>query len=168
VLFEDNFDTGLKPDWEVVAGDWRIANGALTTLTYDGWSYILVGDPSWAEYAVELDVSYGGWCTIASVFITAKDFHNMIMWETAPCGDTALYVKQDGKVKRLVTGGRVQADRTRLRLEVREGFYIGYVNNQQVFSINDPTFKQGRAGLAIECEGQCNRIDNFRVVALDN
>lgn len=57
--FSDNFDGGLKAEWQRQAGEWGIVNGRLTLTDISerpaiGW--ITVGHESWSNYAVECDI----------------------------------------------------------------------------------------------------------------
>jgi hypothetical protein len=59
-LFEDDFDAGLRPEWEIVQGTWGTASGQFTLIDVSERPTIgmaLVGDTSWDNYVVEFDVT---------------------------------------------------------------------------------------------------------------
>lgn len=56
VLFEDNFDQGLSPNWTVIFGDPIIAQGQLSG---NGRTFISVGDVSWKNYEMSIKVRLG-------------------------------------------------------------------------------------------------------------
>jgi hypothetical protein len=83
VLFEDNFDAGLSPDWEVISGNPIIVNGMLTT-AQDTW--LLVGDPEWINYSLEFRTdSKNGffWEGYNAVGIHVLDIDNMYAYKWA-------------------------------------------------------------------------------------
>ena len=58
--FEDDFDMGPRPEWEIVQGKWGTAKGQFTLIDISERPAIgiaLVGDTSWDNYAVEFDVT---------------------------------------------------------------------------------------------------------------
>ncbi|HRN67001.1 MAG TPA: hypothetical protein PK205_04530 [Promineifilum sp.] len=53
--FADNFDAGLRPEWKLETDDaWASVNGRLTSLRH-GYPMV-VGDESWTDYTLSLDV----------------------------------------------------------------------------------------------------------------
>lgn len=53
--FADNFDAGLRPEWELETDDaWASVNGRLTNLRNE--SSLIVGDENWTDYTLSLDV----------------------------------------------------------------------------------------------------------------
>jgi hypothetical protein len=53
ILFEDNFDTGIKPGWVINGNNYGSTNGQLLS---KGWFNAQIGDSSWHNYAVEFDL----------------------------------------------------------------------------------------------------------------
>ena len=171
LLFADNFDGGLSPDWRVISGQWRVVNGEISTpLDHDTASYLLVGEPDWHNYSVELKVYYRARCHwVLGVLVAAKDTDNAIVWESAPCSGSTLSIRKNGKQSVLVAGGGVR-DGSRLRLDVKDGFYFGYIDGRQVFSVNDDTYGAGLVGFGIGCyvyPGCTMSVDDFSITALE-
>src|SRR5574341_267974 len=62
ILFQDNFQNGLNPEWQQYSGKWIVSNGKLT-LVYDPsnaytdtYSWIGVENPNWKNYIVSLTI----------------------------------------------------------------------------------------------------------------
>jgi len=65
ILFEDDFETGLRPEWTIGSpgcdsphGSWTIEAGQLCAKveTYEECTSAVVGNPSWVDYAISFDV----------------------------------------------------------------------------------------------------------------
>lgn len=59
VLFEDDFDHGMRPQWRTdPLGSWSGANGdfVATDFRKDLYAFALVGDSSWKDYCVDVDM----------------------------------------------------------------------------------------------------------------
>lgn len=70
--FVDTFDTGLRPEWELEADDaWASVNGQLTNLR-TGYSMI-VGDESWTDYTLSLDVIQSNDSCFLAIFVDDDD-----------------------------------------------------------------------------------------------
>jgi hypothetical protein len=54
VLFEDNFDKGLKPEW--YAPDWSVYDGMLVPHMADAYSFATVEEPFMWDYAIDFDL----------------------------------------------------------------------------------------------------------------
>jgi hypothetical protein len=62
ILFQDDFDNGLSPQWNVLGGEYSIINDMVTTNEDVG---LRVGDSSWGDYKVQMRVKpSGGYWTI--------------------------------------------------------------------------------------------------------
>ncbi len=57
-LFWDDFETGIRPEWQMSGNNYSMVNGQLSSL---GWFTAYIGDTSWANYAVEFDLPYLIW-----------------------------------------------------------------------------------------------------------
>jgi hypothetical protein len=60
VLFQDDFENGLKREWIKYSGQWVVADGKLTEVYQDSYSemysWIGVENPSWKNYTVDLTI----------------------------------------------------------------------------------------------------------------
>lgn len=63
--YEENFDDGKADDWELVSGDWRVEDGALTQFEVVGKgggearnraAAYAVGDEAWKDYTFEVKI----------------------------------------------------------------------------------------------------------------
>jgi hypothetical protein len=171
--FADNFDAGLKPEWVTLSGDWRIANGRLTTLTRDKFSYVFVGDLTWQDYVIDVDFDDGGgslWGEPVAIIVRAQDINNFVMF-ALELHTSYWKVRQEGEWKELIKGEgsywhRPSNSRGHLRVEIRGNFYKAYFDDTSWISINDNTFAKGQVGLGIYCEDTCATFDNFKVSEL--
>jgi len=59
--FEDNFDSGPKPEWQPLIGTWRMIDGTLTADEQNRWNMTFVGDERWKDYTVNVDVLPYNW-----------------------------------------------------------------------------------------------------------
>lgn len=171
VLFEDDFTDVLDPQWEVVKGDWRTANGELTTISRDEeWSVMLVGDDEWTDYAVELDLNTNNDVYSSfQVLVRARDWDNGMAFWTVDYREPKWFSQEGGESTLLVEGKRPNDQSQKLRVEVKGDMYTAYINGVKWISINDPTFSKGKVGVAMYCDSRsnCNVVDNFKVIALD-
>jgi len=168
--FEDNFDAGLRPEWFTWSGDWRIANGRLTTLTRRRLSCVAVGDPTWKDYAIETYFRGGVTNAYLGIIMRAQDVNNLVMFKLGLHG-SSLRVKQAGQERELLGGAGTYWHTPSntsgyLRLEVRGDFYEVYYDDKFWLSINDDTFSSGLVGLCAYCDNNCAAFDNFKVVEL--
>jgi len=53
----DDFDDGDVDDWDEVVGKWKLEDGAYAEKTGLQYSKTLLGDVSWTDYTVEVDVT---------------------------------------------------------------------------------------------------------------
>jgi len=65
ILFQDNFDSGIKADWVIVEGKWLTADGRLTLLrsessTFKGDDEIAVNNPNWLNYILSVTINTPG------------------------------------------------------------------------------------------------------------
>ena len=168
LLFEDTFDLAIKPEWEILSGDWRFKNNLLTTISRDGeWSCMLVGDTDWDDYAIEVKTVLPRYEPLR-LYLRAQSLNNAMYVSTKHIWggrwDAGLFIVQDGESTVLVRGPGVPEEST-LRFEVRGDFYTFYVDGIRRLSINDPTYGTGLAGFCLYCESDldCNYIKSFRV-----
>ena len=173
-LFADDFDTGIKPDWQKVSGDWRFMNSMLTTLSRDDESsLVLVGDPSWTDYSIDLviDADSGAYLeSYVDVIAHAQDASNYVFYRVHSSGISksrlGWWIMKNGETTRL-TYDNILANDLRARVEVRGDIYTAYLDDEKMSSIQEPSFGAGRVGIRLHCFGErCCNIDDFQVRAL--
>lgn len=173
--FEDNFDQGPKEEWEVLQGTWRMVDGAYGTDERFEWSYVVMGDPGWQDYSIEVDVAGRGLGTTKAIafLVRTKDLNTGMRFYIDPWSAWwALH--QDGTAREIAKSeGRLPYGMTnkwvisRLKVEVEGTIYSVYLNGQLISRIQDDTFASGRVGLATYRSSDEVRFDNFLVTAID-
>ena len=171
--FEDNFENGLKPEWRVLSGDWRITGGRLTSLPNGRWSYLLVGDLTWQNYAVEFDFEKGAPLRIA-VLTRVQDLDNCVKFELE-LDDSYWKLRRGGQDLLLVEGPgtywhKPSNRRGHLKVEANGHFYRVYYDDELWLDITDDSFSSGQVGLGMYCDDEysnCHTFDNVRITELD-
>ncbi len=174
-LFVDDFNQGLKPDWEIGYGEWRMVNKRLKVISFvGGEAQIFVGDPGWENYAVDLDAGtfahdwLVGNDNSVVVYVRLQDRSNS-MWFQIASYLAACGIKKDGEdttihllEEEIGTGDR------HLRIEARDNKYEFLINGQRICFLEDDTYSRGSVGLWARQGEEDNEvwIDNFRVTYL--
>jgi len=60
-LFREQFDAidpALPPAWRILRGVWRVENGAVIADSLDGEGYVMVGDPAWENYEIQVTATF--------------------------------------------------------------------------------------------------------------
>lgn len=159
ILFFDDFNSGLKSEWEVMSGKPVISNGGLSA-TEDTW--LIVGDPRWQNYIVEFD----GVRNQAEMYlgVHVHDLGNMAAfqwhfdhsgWYLVEDGDWASV--EDTKVFRL--GGKTGP----AKITVENNQYSATVFGRDVGSFWEATFSMGRVAINLD---EWIVIDNFKITWL--
>ncbi|MFC1879100.1 hypothetical protein ACFLZW_04235 [Chloroflexota bacterium] len=146
ILFQDNFDNGLSPEWQVVSGKPAVANGHLTSASNSSW--LMVGDPRWTNYKIEFYVyddaepSYIG--------IHAQDIGNMVAlkWYFAYC---EWNVVADGDWLRIkdTYDDNVDFESSMISLSVTNNTYSAFGGGRSLSSFWDSTYSQGMVALKL-------------------
>ena len=145
VLFEDNFENGLSNAWEIVSGNPMIVNGMLTT---DQDTWLMVGDPSWINYSVELTTDhpmslYGLGTGFNAIGMRAQDIDNMyaFMWGQYQ-GDG--YIVEGGNWNEIPQSHYdVSNKEVNLRFTMVDGTMTVYENGVKAISFFDSRFEHG-------------------------
>lgn len=179
ILFQDNFDNGIKPDWHIYSGKWIVVDGKLTTLTpehafSDILDQISIGDSSWKNYivSVTVNISYGFTTTIAvrtnlintrAVGLSIDRFDYMYMallqgdWSIQPIAgkneNTSFPRREDVKIE----------------IEVKDNTYIVRVGGRQLQEAILSDYSDGGGViLGTFCDpssltSECTTFDDFKV-----
>ena len=172
VLFEDTFGTRIKPDWEPLSGDWRIINGKLGLIPKDNqYALIVVGQPTWEDYAIEAEVFHTSSCPIG-ILVRLQDGNNMMAYRTGLHSISGWWICRNGKWTRLVSSMSL-CDQNHFRIEVKGNVYSAYANGEFISSISDDTYSSGRAGVGFfdapykTCSSDKLAFSSFSVLSLE-
>jgi hypothetical protein len=157
----DNFEGGLRPNWEVVKGRPAVSNGKLTSSVNQTW--LLVGDPRWENYVVEFDAEKV-W-EEAYVGVHVQDLNNMVAVNMRGNTLDFWYIVSDGKWygMGLEIRNSLVLNPAKVRISVKDNHYIAEIGGGKVGEIWDQTLSNGRVALNLTTYVI---IDNFKVTWL--
>jgi hypothetical protein len=148
LLFEDNFDQGIRPEWNILNGEVVAVDGRLVAASGQEVT-IEVGDDSWGDYVAEFDFSRG---TAGMYLIVAKTFRYGFWganWDVYRNSQWAT-----------IAYGPPPPSSGRLRLTIEGNTYTVFVNGQEHQVINYGTSLKGPFGITFY-GGQS--IDNLTI-----
>jgi hypothetical protein len=161
VLFEDNFDQGLSGSWSVISGNPVIVNGQLTS---DEDTWIQIGDNSWVNYRIELDVvpkdCWFSWSSSA-IGVRVKDASNMNAFKLAACEHEWDSVKNGTSIP-VPNSHETRAGSSEMKIviTVNGDQYSVDLNGERISSFFNSDYPQG--GIAIKI-GPETMFDNLKV-----
>ncbi|MBC7238493.1 MAG: hypothetical protein H5T71_00115 [Chloroflexi bacterium] len=162
--FEDDFSDIMRPEWQVLSGDWRVIDGKLTTVNQgDAQSIILVGDQTWSDYAVYVDVTRNAWRPVFSIVVRYQDEANMVALKNNGCCSSVVQVCNNGKWVQV--GEDLPTMEGTIRIEVKKDLYRIYFDNKLIRTFNEPSLLSGRVGLTRE-NNDAVYFDNVKVIPL--
>lgn len=175
ILFADDFEYGIKPDWQISLGEWRMVDSRLQATEFiDNHAQIVVGDTSWQNYILEVET--GGLGSLSMIGGSAIGLEvrmqdqGTYMWFTLN-EDEATCGKDINAESETISSKELDFDRdgpNRLMVKVEGRNYEYWVNNQKICVLQDSTFTQGYVGLWTGVRGTRKKpwFDNFKVTAL--
>jgi len=179
ILFEDNFEYGIKPDWKPVYGEWKMVDDRFepTKLIDQGKgegnsTSVLVGNPNWNNYKVEFDagnLNVGMYrLSSISINIRVQNPETYMMFYTdgqnATCGKKINGSDQEISKKKVGLGFEGPHH---LSVSAKNSTYEFWINSTKICIVNDTTFSSGQVGLtAYNMTISKPWIDNFKVKAL--
>jgi galactosylceramidase len=125
----------------------------------------VIGDPEWRDYAVGCDIFFPEVYSYATLLVRATEMNR----SHAPADGYILRLQSSGKwelmagKKRLSTGVaalEISAWQN-LRLQVKGTEIRAYLNEKEIVSLSDTTFRKGMAGVG--CSFDRVEFDNFQV-----
>ena len=165
--FRDNFNDGLSDLWEVQSGTWRIVDGVLNPDPDCRNCAIFVGDESWTDYAVKVDLVHSC-ATNERVFVrvTADSY---MMFEISTLWVKLIVSNQGQKTE--IASNRITTLPCRMqyniRIEAKGPSFLVYLNGDHLMSATDSMVVRGRVGLgASNSESYYRMFDNFEVTPL--
>lgn len=175
LVFGDDFDQGIKPEWSIMSGEFLSVDERLTAVRYEynnfagtpGYSArISIGTPDWTNYNISLDVGdikqdFGGSSYIV-IRPRYQDENNhpffKVSRSNASCG-----LRKDGKDSYLPEL-RQDLSKAKVKILTSENKYELYLDNKRVCSYRDNTFGLGGVVIDLVRSGDGSAwIDNFVV-----
>lgn len=178
ILFQDNFETNMSPDWTANSGTWIVSNGELS-VAYEqevnpGYKWIALNKPDWKNYILSLTVKipYPRTTSFPAIIIRNNNAKSNFGISMSSNGDIffALVGSSFSKNK-AVAGQNAEIEMpsvANLEVEAQENVYILRINGQQVQSITMPGYDSGGISLGITCgySKGCPSFDNVKVAYL--
>lgn len=166
LLWSDDFDGGIGSGWQVVEGQWIVANGRLIPADESG-GVILGGDLAWTDYTVDVDLyeSSGGQF-VGVVMVRVQDRSNYIAF-VADCNrGTWWEIVRNGQRQEVPgtdNGLWMCSTPYHLRLTVQGSSYQAFVDGELQSSCVLQDFSTGGIGLQSISRGSLAAFDNFHV-----
>ena len=164
--FEDAFDLRPKPEWESIAGTWRVVDGHLVPDINDArHQIILVGDDNWKNYTVSV-VIYTKFCSGAGIITRVTNDGYM---EFDYDGDSFRWkLIRNGQEVTIANVQRNCFDSHLIgiydyKVSVDHDIFTGYVDGQQILQVQDSTYSYGGVGLVYSMYTNPTWFDNFKV-----
>jgi hypothetical protein len=168
VLFSDNFDNGIKPEWGNEVGTWYTDNGVYNS-TYPSNSPLtytsITSLPNLTDFVVDFDVNNvidGG------VFLRAQDNQHGILLATG-----GVFSGYTGLHWHVLNGGytstplglvynvpNIPGGNVHITVEVIGNTYKAYVNGELRTTLLDDTYTSGRVALY---DFSAQTFDNFQI-----
>lgn len=170
--FQDDFDNGIKPEWEMVSGTWRVINGQLAADETDQQTAILVGDNTWTDYTVDVDVYNYNFNSSAGV-IVRENGGNFLLFKTSSTrsewilvsgtSETVLAYSPEGGLSFSSFVGYVK---NHFKIVVSNQTYSAYIDGKLYLQVSDPTLASGRTGILTQyLSREVHKFDDFSVTA---
>jgi len=167
ILFADDFEEGIKADWQIKGDNFSSTNGSLSS---EGLLEAYVGDSRWVNYAVEIKglqvkKAYGG-----RVIVRRQDNDNYMAFrciydDSSSCTDYRWVKVVNGEEKDIPEATFYYKNRdanSAITIEVVGNGYKTIVNGEQVSKFFDDTFKNGGMGLFFK-QSTAIKIDSITV-----
>ncbi|HNS37684.1 MAG TPA: hypothetical protein PKM01_07850 [Anaerolineaceae bacterium] len=149
-LFWDDFDQGLKPEWELLQGYCTMSNGML--VCPDGDSRIEVGDYSWSNYRLAFDTgSY--WIPGGAAALVGINANGSYLKLNFPVCHNAywIYHGPDGSEQQVsvANGGVCEDGPFHVEIEAKDGIYSMKINSNAVGVFQENRIISGRIGFLV-------------------
>lgn len=173
VLFEDDFDAGLRPEWEWDRNRWRVTEKRLVNT---GCGEIVAGDQSWTQLSYKFDVqlpqdSDGNLQALFAV-TDREDKWAVALLTDAGIGAVSLFRYVSGELTwiRGVQSQRNNVFRAnvpvRVEITVAQSSVGVVIDGVPVYDVDLQESLTGQVGLKA-CPGAFSWIDNLQVLALE-
>jgi hypothetical protein len=154
IIFEDNFDNGIRPEWVVEVGEPIIKNGKLSSIENELSLKLENILPS--DYSIEFDYYVGVYSSI--VIMIGENFHYYMDYD-----NTVWYAFKENNWIEIARGNGVGRDENHLRFEVSGNKYMVYINANKEYEI---TYGEPITGaFQIQLNNDKSNIDNLQIIA---
>ena len=161
LLFADNFDLGLSPNWIYLSGNPFVVNDRLTASEP---TWLVVGDPSWSNYTIDFWGESSGCGEVENenaVTVRMVDSENLVAFLWTEC-DTMWLERHGSKwfeVPNSKTKG-VGREKAHLIVLVEGARFTAYLGDEKLSSFFSESFPEGMVGLML---GSQTQIDDFTI-----
>jgi len=178
ILFEDNFDSGIKPGWNL--GDyWITADGELTQTSQaalrDHYSWATLNEPGWKNYvlSVKINIPYmysGGQSNVAVAVRTNSQAKYLGVQILPFVGNALFFIGNSNSDSDAVAGSRVFdfGSGSTLQIEANGNNFTVSVDGRKVQQVSVSGYESGGIALGIDCLYTlgCPSFDNVKVTYL--
>lgn len=169
ILFQDNFDESMSPEWNTFGNGWFISGGKLTKLTTSdtsAYQWIALNNPEWKNYILSVDISKPrdddvviavrnntSKSQLIGAEVNTYEVINLVLISnfyydnTFIAGDSETYVQSDLNVQ----------------IEVQGDIYILRGDGREIQRITLAGYDSGGISLGVKCQ-----IDDFGCTTFDN
>lgn len=175
ILFQDNFDDGISPEWAIESGKWLVANGKLTKLAGDhngnDYQWISLKKPEWKNYILSIDINKS---YTDSVVVAVRNSSGFIGFTASRSGHVDLVLISSNWVDDTLIAGSsgvdIQSDNEyHYQIEVQGDTYILKLNGREIQRVTMSGYESGGITLGVNCEDpfyRCASFDNVKVTYL--
>lgn len=165
ILFQDNFDKGINPEWQQSSGNWITANGRLTIVFQDyKFMWLYLDAPQWQNYRVEANIDRpNGQVLIAvrnqSLAYKIGFYPNKNCWTYLDSADPDCIVGESQQFA---------SENFNIELDVNNNEYVALIDGVEAQRITLNGQTKGGVSIGIYCQQgfECPSIDNFKVTYL--
>lgn len=157
--WSDNFNDGPRKDWKPETGDWVDVDNGYSVSPMEAHKHYrtFVGEESWRDYTVEVDVYPGDGGAETGLIVRASSPDNYLLFTiedlTHARWNKVLGGKESSAMERHEVSLR-KGERFHLRLEVEGDTATAYLDSQEVSTLrfDEPALGRGRVGLTLYAE----------------
>ncbi|MBN1315639.1 MAG: PASTA domain-containing protein [Anaerolineales bacterium] len=172
-LFWDDFESGIRPEWQAPASNFSVTNGQL--IVEGGlWEPVVIGDSSWRDYAIEFDTwRPSGSPTTFQALVRVQDRNNYMLFRCfypkgRNNGDCAWFKVVDGQEQQIAGTGFNHrwcqgGQRFLTKIDIDDNVFRIFFDGEQLQYFVDDTFSQG--GFQLRINGWMH-FDGINVLAL--
>ena len=165
-LFWDDFETGIKPDWNVVSGRCTMVDGTLKCPVVP--ARFEVGSNDWADYRLEFDTgSYWNYHEGVVVMVKLAQDGSHLSLHLPPCSNAVwTYADSQGNEEHVADtkGGACANDPVHVIIECAGNLCTTMMNGKVVSTFQEARAPRGRIGFYTDMDGTW--FDNVSVSAI--
>jgi len=175
-VFEDDFETGPDPAWEVISGELGMRQGWYTvTKPFNEVKtehFMILSEYVWNNVSIEIGIqsfygdvqSFNGAGGIIFRYLEDGSGIGLIFYpkgyglEFGILSPERQWTMLDGTQ---ATGDWISADGTTITVEVKDDLYYAYINNKLVTFTQIPNTEAGKIGLFFRTNREYNHLDQY-------